>query len=704
MIGVGASIAFASNVVTLQGPQPIGALVTPASAPLEVGQTLADTPNWALFTRAANYIAGAPEATIATVRVDYIGDVPDDSTALAEGDRIGFAIIVTDSAGNSRTFGVQPRVVASPAPVFTGPLSPISYQQGLGPQVYEDAQAAFSGSNIAWSVSGAENLTIRPDGFIEVNTDLIDVQSGTVLTITAANSGGAVSGTTTLQIDQTVVSITNLTEGAADVDTYPGIGAQLSNGREIDSFRWGSTPGGAQYGTAQNPQAFTAGTLHVEVDAGVNTYATSVPAIDLLKFDVQPSFGAPGYTVGDTLTLIEGTASPAATITVEDFRLDGVDKSGALSGLSWDTTGETAGIITARFRASSAGQADILSDEITVGLNAVAASVSPRINTLTIGALSGTNLPVSISMTEDQPTPYSVYIVGIPAGAVAPSATQIKAGHDADAAPAVFAGSYTVSTAGVINVNLGGSPGGTFDFYATVEDSEGDLWDNAAFVMDVDLNTSAFSVERIGTLQGSRSDTDTVSYNVDLSGCAAGDELLFMLGTRAYGTALTVEGEVATKISVDQDAAGASLTTAFKYVMTGDGSAAATVVVTLAAVVRDHLLMVYGVKDGTIGTGAAVAHAYRSSGTDPITLAVTPTGGPNYVIAFSVGPTSYIDDGIVTWTDLNQIYLDAPPLPDNRKMAVAGLLRPGDSAPLTFSFQAGSGGASSLLGIAITAD
>lgn len=89
------------------------------------------------------------------------------------------------------------------------------------------------------------------------------------------------------------------------------------------------------------------------------------------SWTAQPFFTASSPTVGDTIIIDPGDLSGTQPITieVEYFRLAGVDKSGELSGLSWDSTGETAGTVTARLRATNAG-GPVLSAEITVDLAA----------------------------------------------------------------------------------------------------------------------------------------------------------------------------------------------------------------------------------------------------------------------------------------------------------------------------------------------
>lgn len=710
MNGVGSNITHSVNVVAMpQASGSIRAVILPASSPLVVGQALVETANWATFKTAANYYS--TDGTITDVTVNYIGDTEGEAGILADGEINNFSITVTDSEANKLTFAVTPRIVVHAVPTFTGTLSPIRLAQGLGPQVYEDAQSAFTGNGLIWSVSGASNLTMQSSGFIEVDTDKTAPQSGTVIAVTATNSGGSVYATTTLEITETVLSFSGLTGGIADVENFSTIGALLSNGREIDSYRWGSTPGGSEYGGNINPAAFTAGTLYLEVVAGL-TYTASVPAIDLLKFDTQPGFGAGSYVVGDSVALSEGAASPSATITVEYFRLNGVDKSGELSGLNWDSTGETAGTVTARFRAATAGQADVLSNEISVVLNPALASIPPVINSMVVGVMSGTSIPVAFDFSEDQPTPYTVHIVMVPVNATAPNSTQVAAGLDFSDASAALAVSYVVSAAGTIDVDAGAIADGTYDLYATVEDVDGHLWGDVAVGEDVIVaNPASLVVQQIGLYQGNNLTEVASTFTFDLSGYVVGDEILIVFGADDYTSTATitdsnVTAAAATKISTDQGAAGSNKLSMHKYVLTTVGQASTTVRVTKLSSDNNNLIALFGVKGGSIGTGTAVSSVYRGSGSTALSGTLTPTGPENYFFVYSMSTDTAIVEGQMTFTGVSQLgsVQIADPTPINRPLVIGALARSGNSSPLAYTFNGPASGPLAVVGVAITAD
>lgn len=710
-LAVGPNAQFARGIggVGISLPQIITATLAPATSALTVGQSLDETTNWATFLNTANYASS--EGTIVSAVADFTGaSVADATTAFDDLDTNRFAIIVTDSEGNVRTFGTSPLTVVHIAPTFTGTLDPISYQQGLGPQTYEDAQGAFTGLGITWSINPVDGLSIQVSGFINVDTNETPVQTGTAVTITATNSGGSVSSSTTLEIIETILSFSGLTGGAADLDDFASIGALLSNGREIDVYRWGSTLGGAEYGGNVNPTAFTAGTLYLEATAGL-TYSATVTAVDLLKFDTQPSFGAGSYVVGDTVVLSEGTASPSATITVEYFRLDGVDKSGELSGLNWDSTGETAGTVTARFRAASAGQSDVLSDAISVVLNPLVVIEPPVIRSMTVGAMDGNDIPITFDFTEDQPTPYTVSIVMVVANDTAPTSAQVQAGDNASDTPAIVAASYEVSADGVINVDVGAIADGTYDLYATVEDADGHLWGDVALGEDVVVtNPSTFEVVQIGILQGNNATEAASSFTFDLSGYVIGDEILIAYGVDAYTTSVTVTdanvtNAATTKLTADQSAAGSNKLSLHKYVLTTDGEASTTITVNHLSD-NNNMVAIFGVKGGTIGTGTAVSNLYRGSGSTALSGTLTPTGGDNYSLVLSMSTDSAIVQGSMTFTGVSQLgtVQIATPTPTNRPMVLGALSRTGDSSALAFTFNGPAAGPLAVVGVAITAD
>lgn len=103
-------------------------------------------------------------------------------------------------------------------------------------------------------------------------------------------------------------------------------------------------------------------------------------------FSVQPSISPAAPVVGNVVTIDEGTAGPAATLAIETFALDGADKRGELVGLTWDSTGESAGTISLRVSATNSG-GTTLSDTITAELGEPGGTTVED-QTATFGALT----------------------------------------------------------------------------------------------------------------------------------------------------------------------------------------------------------------------------------------------------------------------------------------------------------------------------
>ncbi|MEM1149275.1 MAG: hypothetical protein AAGI03_01790, partial [Pseudomonadota bacterium] len=141
---------------------------------------------------------------------------------------------------------------------------------------------------------------------------------------------------------------------------------------------------GAPIGGANDATYTTvAGDVGTAISAEVTINSTTIPSDNAVTIQaapvaptppawtVQPSFTDLAPQVGATVTVDPGSLDGTAPITIEFeyLRLDGVDKTPETVGLSWDSTGETAGVITARLRATNAA-GSVLSDEVTVNLAA----------------------------------------------------------------------------------------------------------------------------------------------------------------------------------------------------------------------------------------------------------------------------------------------------------------------------------------------
>lgn len=72
------------------------------------------------------------------------------------------------------------------------------------------------------------------------------------------------------------------------------------------------------------------------------------------SFTLLPAFSADPVTIGNSVTLTLGAATNATPV-LDTFDLDLVDKTGELSGLVWDSTGESAGTMRLRAMATNSG-------------------------------------------------------------------------------------------------------------------------------------------------------------------------------------------------------------------------------------------------------------------------------------------------------------------------------------------------------------
>lgn len=190
----------------------------------------------------------------------------------------------------------------------------------------------------------------------------------------------------------------------------PGDHASISvtppDGVTFTSQAWGvGTFGDTTYGTGSSPTTYTASHGELLRWEGVGddgkTYRASAQILYALpSFSAQPTITGT-LTSGQTLTLTEGIAGPAATLAIDRFTLDGVEKSGELVGLDWDTTGEPGGEIQYRVAAQNL-RGLTLSNLITATLQD--APVTPAVITIVSAEQVGDNLEVWYTIDRDDPT------------------------------------------------------------------------------------------------------------------------------------------------------------------------------------------------------------------------------------------------------------------------------------------------------------
>lgn len=103
-------------------------------------------------------------------------------------------------------------------PVATGGLADQSFTENTGIQTY-DASVDFAGDNLTFSVNSVAGVSINPSsGVVSFNTDVLALQSGTSIIVTATNSGGSDASGLSLEITAapTVPVVSILSVGPQD--------------------------------------------------------------------------------------------------------------------------------------------------------------------------------------------------------------------------------------------------------------------------------------------------------------------------------------------------------------------------------------------------------------------------------------------------------------------------------------------------------
>ena len=201
MIGAG---FIGSGAGRRRGREPqagtITAAVVPATSALVVGERLADTANWAVFTAPANYATPAAGETIASVSLGYTGDTGSATEPLADGDLNVFTVTVTDTGGLTRTFFTQARTVQYAPPVATGALADQTVTAGSGVSTL-DVSGDFSGAGLSYGVSGPAAVTIDAGtGLLQIDTDALAPVADLAVVVTATNSGGTAQSAFSLTV------------------------------------------------------------------------------------------------------------------------------------------------------------------------------------------------------------------------------------------------------------------------------------------------------------------------------------------------------------------------------------------------------------------------------------------------------------------------------------------------------------------------
>ncbi|MBO4170711.1 SGNH/GDSL hydrolase family protein [Cereibacter azotoformans] len=168
----------------------ITATSAPTFAPLSPGVTISSV--WTAGTYAST--AGTISAVVETFVRN--SEAVTASTVAAEGDVISVTVLVTDSAGNQRTFSCGPQAVPYAAPMISG-LQDLSASRGASISI--NAAVSASGSGLVYSLTGPEWLSINPaTGMITGAAPEAHVT--TAATVTVTNPGGSASDTFAVEV------------------------------------------------------------------------------------------------------------------------------------------------------------------------------------------------------------------------------------------------------------------------------------------------------------------------------------------------------------------------------------------------------------------------------------------------------------------------------------------------------------------------
>lgn len=361
---------------------PVNAAMPSIAGIPKIGQTLtASTGTWTTngtpsfayqWLRNGSPISGAASATYTLVAAD-------------DGASVSCRVTATDNDGSAAAVSNSLSVTYAAAEA-AGTISDVIYTQGAGVQVV-DAASDFSGAvGGTWSVTGT-GTSIDQSGQVSITTDTIRAASSVAVSYT--NSGGVETSGFSVTVEEAagppVNTVLPVISGTPEIGEALSVstGTWTTTGSVSYAYQWkrggvnisGATA--ASYTLVAGDDGSDVSCDVTATDDGGNTTATTA-AVNVTYsapvFTNQPNFGTSSYEMGDIVTFSEGVAANA-TLSVETFTLGGVDKSGELSGTSWDTTGESAGTIALRVEASNSG-GTTLSNTITVALSEAGASPS----------------------------------------------------------------------------------------------------------------------------------------------------------------------------------------------------------------------------------------------------------------------------------------------------------------------------------------
>ena len=303
-------------------------------------------------------------------------------------------------------------------------------------------------------------------------------------------------------------------------------------------------------------------------------------------FTVQPTLDSSTYNVGDTVTLTEGTASNSATLSISTFTLSGVDKSGEISMLTWDSTGESAGSIEYQVTASNSG-GSVLSNMIAATLSA-ADTTAPSVTNAAVNTVPDPD-ELTFNVDEDGDL---YYLVNQSATALA-GATIEAGGGDLSGGPfSVVSGAVTQN---VDTSSLTAST--TYQMHFTVKDAAGNYSTDTVVEFTTPAAAANFSVTQ--TDLQTRFGSEVLPLTVSIGAADANRTILMLVGHSASSAQdFSLGGNAMTRLSNNIAASGHSVAAYTLDVSTGTTAS----LTTTSGLTGDAAFRIIRIIDGTVGT------------------------------------------------------------------------------------------------------
>lgn len=402
------------------------------------------------------------------------------------------SILVTATNSGGSAFVDLSVTIAAPVTAVTSPIVDQSFHLASGDVTF-DLRSVFTNAT-SYAASGA-GASIDGDGFT-LRLDDGAPRAGVTITVTGSNAFNSAADVFTLTVLAPVVAVTSPIADQSFVQNSGDVTFDL-NTVFANATTYGVTGAGA---------SISGSTLTLDDGtprAGVTITVTGSNAFnntqDVFTLTVAAAattparMSAPSLAVDSatqiTATLASDPGNGGSAITSRDLRhstdqanwttMAGVSSPLNISGL---TAGTLYYVQTRAVNIIGAG-AWSASASVTTSVPEV-----PSISGFTVGAQSGTDIPIGIDLSENAVTPYTVFIVAVPAGASAPSAAQVRAGQNAAGAAAPISANYSASIDGTTNIAANGASTGSYDFYATVIDNIGTAWGSTISATGIALN------------------------------------------------------------------------------------------------------------------------------------------------------------------------------------------------------------------------